>query len=149
MESHQFDTLVTVFAARRPRRAALPALAVLGLGLAEPPEMAARNKNAKKVRVCNCASADVATCRSQKKAKDKAKKLLRRNACAYKGPCQGVSGCVAGGPGGGTCVPIQSPCPAGCTAGRACAGCCPTNSREPGFCFDSINGGCPTNAPCC
>ena len=83
------------------------------------------------------------------KAKDKAKKLLRRNACAYKGPCQGVSGCVAGGPGGGTCVPIQSPCPAGCTAGRACAGCCPTNPRELGFCFDSINGGCPTNAPCC
>ena len=33
MESHRFDTLVKVLAARQPRRAALALLAVLGLGL--------------------------------------------------------------------------------------------------------------------
>jgi hypothetical protein len=35
MESHRFDTLVKVLAARQPRRAALALLAVLGLGLPE------------------------------------------------------------------------------------------------------------------
>ena len=35
MESHRFDTLVKVLAARQPRRAAFALLAVLGLGLPE------------------------------------------------------------------------------------------------------------------
>src|SRR5215207_66227 len=96
MESCRFDSLVRGLASRRPRRAALPLLVALGLSLAGPRETAAKNKPQKKVRVCNCAGADVATCQSLKKPKDKAKKLLRTNPCAYKGTCQGISGCAAG-----------------------------------------------------
>src|SRR5215207_5345163 len=98
MESCRFDRLVRGLASRRPRRAALPLLVALGLGLAGPREAAAKNTPQKKVRVCTCASADGATCQSQKKAKDKVKKLLRTNPCAYKGGCTGVSGCASSVP---------------------------------------------------
>ena len=52
-----------------------------------------KKKDEKKVRVCICAGIDPGTCKSQRKPKKKAKKSLRRNACAYRGRCKGVSGC--------------------------------------------------------
>jgi len=83
MESSRFDTLVKLLASRRPRRVALPLLATLGLGLASSEQAGAKkNRQQKKVRVCNCTGPDGATCQNQKKAKDKAKKLLRTNPCA-------------------------------------------------------------------
>ena len=96
MDGSRFDILTRVLATRRPRRAALPVLAALGVGLPALQETAAKTKGEKKVRVCTCASADGATGQSHKKAKDKVKKLLRTNPCAYKGRCTGVSGCAAG-----------------------------------------------------
>ena len=79
---------------RRPRRAILPLLAALGFGLADVEERGtAEAKREKTIRVCNCSGPDALTCKSQKKGKDTAKKLLKRNPCAYRGRCTGVSGC--------------------------------------------------------
>jgi hypothetical protein len=94
MERSSFGRLGKVLAARHPRRAALLLLAACGLGLKEVGEMGtAKAKREKTIRVCNCSGPDALTCKSQKKARDKAKKLLRRNRCAYRGRCTGVSGC--------------------------------------------------------
>jgi hypothetical protein len=101
MHSARFDRLAKVLASRHPRRAALSLLAVLGLGLARE-EADAKKKNEKKVKICQCFSELVTSCSTKKKAKDKVKKVLKASPCSYKGSCRGVSGCVAGSPGGGT-----------------------------------------------
>ena len=125
MESSCFDTLVKALAVRRPRRAVLPVLVALGLGLFESDATGAKKKAEKKVPVCNCASADVATCQSQKKAKFKAKKLLQTNPCAYPGGCTGMSGCAVAVPP----PPPDGPPP--CASTHQCgAGCC-----DPTQCF--------------
>ena len=135
MDTGWFDSIAKVLATRQPRRAALSFLAALGL--ARPQEMDAKNKNEKKVRVCNCATGDAASCTTQKKAKDKAKKLLKRNPCAYKGNCTGVSGCAAG-----TVPPPPPACTPNCGTG-----CCSADA-----CFaDTVNAdnGEPTAFGCC
>ena len=108
MDSARFDSLVKALASPRPRRAALSLLAVLGLGLARE-EADAKKKNEKKVKVCQCFSDVVTSCSTKKKAKDKAKKLLKNFPCSYKGSCRGVSGCTAGTvpppPSGGSSPP--------------------------------------------
>ena len=94
MDDSRVDHLVNVLAARYPRRAALLLLAVCGPGLPEVEEMGtAKTKGEPKIRVCNCSGPDALTCRSQRKTKDTAKKLIKRNPCAYRGRCTGVSGC--------------------------------------------------------
>lgn len=162
MDSSRFDTLVKVLATRHPRRAALSLLsAIAGVGLAREGTGAAKNTGAKRVRVCNCASANVATCTSQKKPKDKAKKLLRTNPCAYKGRCTGVSGCAAGTilppPGGPPPPPPCPTCPATtpicnggickCDAASASCvtGCCDGTSCQVG----TSNTACGTNGAAC
>src|SRR5215207_5746768 len=94
MDSSRFDALTKTLTTRQPRRAALTLLAALGLGLVSSETCAAKKNGEKKVRVCTCSGADASTCTTQKKAKDTVKKLLRRNPCAYKGRCIGVSGCA-------------------------------------------------------
>jgi hypothetical protein len=165
MDSLRFDRLVKVLASRRPRRAALPLLAALGLGLADATEIGtAKTKNEKEIRICNCASADVATCKTQKKDKDKAKRTLRRNACAYKGRCTGVSGCatlapLAPNPGfqctnnndcTGGLVCIRQQCTA-CTADFQCPGNLVCNLAT-GRCQNPLPGPgpvCPAQCPFC
>jgi hypothetical protein len=99
MDDSRFDRLGKVLAARHPRRAALLLLAVCGLGLPEVEEMGtAKAKREKTIRVCNCSGPDALTCKNQKKARDKAKQLLKRNRCAYRGRCTGVSGCAITAP---------------------------------------------------
>ena len=154
MDGSRFDILAR---ARdpSPASAALPVLAALALGLPAVEETAAKTKGEKKVRVCNCASADGATCQSQKKAKDKVKKLLRTNPCAYKGRCTGVSGWRPG-----PCHRRQedhprltekgSPPPAGCTpepVTTTCAGalCGTTRTNN---CNQSITCPCPSGLSC-
>jgi hypothetical protein len=156
MENSRFDTLVKVLASRQPRRAALPVLAALGLGLVDPPAGIAKknNTNDKKMRLCVCTSADPASCGGQKKAKAKAQKTLRRTPCAYRGRClPGVSGCAGslvgppgpqgpqgpGGPGGsgGPAGPAGPglTCPAACSTCQTCdpvTGTCVVNPRENG-----------------
>jgi hypothetical protein len=131
MDSTRFDALARIFASRRPRRAALPLLAVLGLGLVDAGGVGtAKKKDEKAIRICVCADANPSTCKTQKRDKSKAKKTLRRNACAYKGRCTGVSGCAAFG-----CDPRN---PTGsCQAGQICnpqaicvAGCIGTNGSQ-------------------
>jgi hypothetical protein len=117
MENIRFDTLVRVLAARRPRRAALPLLAVLGLRLTDTGQVGtAKAKDEKEIRICVCADANPSTCKTQKNEKDKAKKTLRRNACAYRGRCTGVSGCA-----GSLTSPSAGPvCPAVCPHCEVC-----------------------------
>jgi hypothetical protein len=120
MDSTHFDTLVRVLASRRPRRAALPLLAVLGFGLAREETSAKKtNNHEKEIRICVCADANPSTCKTQKKEKDKAKKTLRRNVCAYRGRCQsGVSGCATLAP-----VTTNPPNPGfQCTNNNDCTG---------------------------
>ena len=94
MDDSRVDHLLNVLAARYPRCAALLLLAVCGPGLPEVEEMGtAKTKGEPKIRVCNCSGPDALTCRSQRKTKDTAKKLVKRNPCAYRGRCTGVSGC--------------------------------------------------------
>lgn len=93
MDASRFDTLAHVLATRRPRRVALSLLAALGLDLAGSQAVdAAKKIDENEIRICVCADANPSTCKTQKKPKSTAKKTLRRNACAYKGRCTGVSG---------------------------------------------------------
>ncbi len=137
MEGSQFDHLVKRLGTTRlTRLAALRGLVAgalagaTGVGLTRETGAKKNNKDEKEIRICNCASSNPSTCKTQKKEKKKAKKTLRRNPCAYKGRCQsGVSGCAATAPvvppAGVTPLP-----PAQCQAGQtACgAGCCPNSA---------------------
>jgi hypothetical protein len=154
MDSSRFDALTKIFTTRQPRRAAFPVLAALGLGFVNAQTDAAKKKGEKKVRVCNCASADVATCTSQKKVKVKVKKLLRTNPCAYRGRCTGVSGCtitVPAPPPGGSppppdaCPAGQKPCRGGCLSILQCCDDTNCGALEPRCCF----GTCIPRSQCC
>jgi hypothetical protein len=107
MDDLRFDALITWLATTRLTRLtalrglAASAAALTGVGrLAEAAGAKGghgrkKNRHEKKTRLCVCQSGDATTCTGQRKAKPKANKILKRNACAYKGTCQaGVSGCA-------------------------------------------------------
>src|SRR5215213_3092664 len=148
MDSTNFDSLVKVLASRRPRRAALPLLAVLGFGLAREETRAnKKNNHEKEIRICVCADANPSTCRTQKKEKDKAKKTLRRNPCAYRGRCQsGVSGCATAAPNPGFLCTNNNDCSGGLVCiGQTCRACSDT-----GQCSGNqvcLNGTCQNPGP--
>ena len=58
-----------------------------------------QHKDEKAIRICVCADGNPATCKSQKQDNAKANTTLRRNPCAYRGRCRGVSGCATQPPG--------------------------------------------------
>ena len=151
MDGTTFDQLIKRIATKRiTRLTALRGLAaggvatLTGVGLiTEEARAKKNNNNDKKKRVCNCTSADPATCLSQKKKKKARNRLLRSNPCAYKGRCQtGVSGCAA--PLG--CSPATNTTQGSCLAGQICstqaicvAGCTGTTNTQ---------GSCPSGQVC-
>ena len=146
MDGTTFDTLITPLATTPLTRAkalrGLAASAVTALtGMALTREEAGakqKNRDDKEVRICICASADAATCRSKKKDKSKAKTTLRRNLCAYKGRCTGVSGCAATAP---PTTPPPPPQPGfSCTSNAQCA--------RFEACFGTACGPCTRTADC-
>ena len=142
MDGSHFDTLVKALATTPLSRArvvqglAASVTALAGMRLSGEPG-AAKKQNEKKIRVCNCPSSDATLCKTQKKAKPKAKKLLRRNACAYRGRCQGVSGCATPG-----CTPS---CEQKICGDNGCGGSCGTCGTgqvcAAGRCVSSCPGG--------
>jgi hypothetical protein len=102
MDATTFDALIKRLAATRLTRltalrglAAGGVAALTGVRLFSEEGEAKKKNNQKKISICVCGDANPSTCKTQKKEKDKAKKTLRRNPCAYKGKCTGVSGCAA------------------------------------------------------
>jgi hypothetical protein len=97
-----FQTLLKRLATTRLTRAnALRGLAasaaLAGVQLAREPGAAKKKRrNGKTRQVCVCADATTASCRTTTVKASKAKTLARKR-CNSKGPCQGVSGCAAGG----------------------------------------------------
>ena len=76
-------------------------------------------------RVCVCATGDAASCKTKTKPNTQVKRILRRNACAYRGRCTGVSGCAPAAPDppvAGVCAgaPNFTPCGngLGCVGGQ-------------------------------
>src|SRR5215208_3646442 len=100
MDATTFDTLIKRLATTPLTRVnvlrGLAASAAALTGVMLPKEAGAKKKDETEIKVCNCPGSDASSCKTQKKDKSKAKKLLQRNPCAYKGKCQGVSGCAAG-----------------------------------------------------
>jgi hypothetical protein len=129
MDATTFDTLIKRLATTPLTRVnvlrGLAASAAALTGVMLPKEAGAKKKDETEIKVCNCPGSDASSCKTQKKDKSKAKKLLRRNPCAYKGKCQGVSGCAAGTdplsppPPGGPPPPPGSGPP--CTSDGDCA----------------------------
>lgn len=136
MDAALFDTLIKRLATTAlTRSTVLRGLAASGAALTgvrlTAAFSAATNSNKKKRRVCVCQTADAATCATRKKAKKAVKSILKTNACAYRGPCQGSSGCSPGPQctNNADCPPFQAclsgvcgPCThfTQCAAGQAC-----------------------------
>jgi hypothetical protein len=159
MDGSHFDALVRSLATTPLARAnvlrGLAASAAALAGLTRIGESGTAKKNhEKKVKVCQCPTADATLCTTKKVGKDKAKKVARR-ACNYKGTCQtGVTRCAGGctceqkicgdnGCGGscGTCEAGQV-----CADGR-CVSSCPSGQKIcAGNCIPSNQ--CCTNTDC-
>ncbi len=145
MDGTRFDNLVKRLATRPMTRAtalrglAASAAALTGVSILAGAGEAANNNNNndRKRKVCKCTSATATSCSTVKKEKKKAKRILRRFPCSYKGKCRaGVTACAA--PVGcspanntqGTCAPgqlcnTQAICVAGCTGQNNTQGTCP------------------------
>jgi hypothetical protein len=138
VDGTQFDNLIKRLSTRPLTRGkalrglAAGAAALAGVTLATEPGEAKKNHE-KEVRICVWSATGG---QSKKVDKDKAKKILRRNACARKGSCTGANPCPAGVPtetGTGIVSPIRRDALAG-----------PSN---PGFaCLD--NSGCTADLAC-
>ena len=149
MDGTRFDNLIKRLATRPMTRAtalrglAASAAALTGVSILAGSGEAANNNNNnndRKRKVCKCTSATATSCRTVKKEKKKAKRVLRRFPCSYKGKCRaGVTACAA--PVGcspanntqGTCAPGQlcntsAVCVAGCTGGPG-QGSCPSGQQ--------------------
>ena len=158
MDGTRFDHLIKRLAATPVTRAtalrglAASAAALAGVTLlAEPDSAAAAGKRRRRRRVCDCASADPNTCTNRRLKRRAARRLLRSNACAYKGRCQtGVSGCAAVGcdprnptgscPEGQICD-SRAICVAGCIGQNGTRGSCPAEQV-------CVNGQCQTGPVC-
>jgi len=93
MDATTFDALIKRLAATRlTRLTALRGLAALtGVRLLGEEGQAKKN-NPQRFKVCLCSPA---SCKTVAKKKEKVKKLLKKNACAYKGKCTLVNPCAA------------------------------------------------------
>jgi hypothetical protein len=112
VDGTQFDNLIKRLSAmpltrgKALRGLAAGAAALTGVTLATQPGDA-KNRHEKEVRICVWSATGG---QSKKLDKDKAKKTLRRNACARKGSCSGANPCPTGVPTGtGTGTGIVSP----------------------------------------
>ena len=151
MDGTHFDSLIKRLAATPVTRAAAlrglaaSAAALAGVTLlAESGTADGDGKKTRKRRVCDCSSSDPNSCTNRRLKRRAANRLLRSNACAYKGRCTGVSGCAA-------------PAPVGCNPANNTQGNCPTgqvcNTRAICVtavgCLYTANPQCSTNQVCC
>ncbi len=148
MNGTKFDQLIKTIATQRVSRLTalrgLAAGAVAGLTRLSLSADEAGAADDKKRRVCVCSSCDPASCDTKKKEKKKVKRILRRNACAYKGKCQaGRAGCVCQTP---LPPPTTTPTPTTPVPGFSCT----SNAECPRFevCFGTSCGPCTTYTEC-
>jgi hypothetical protein len=100
MDATTFDQLIKRLATTRlTRLTALRGLAAGGVAaltgvrlFSEDGRAKKPNRNPQRFKVCLCSPA---SCKTVAKKKEKVKKLLKKNACAYKGKCTLVNPCVA------------------------------------------------------
>jgi hypothetical protein len=143
MESIRFDTFVRVLAARRPRRGALPFLALLGLGLVDPDDAGAAKSGKCRRKPSACETCKKGKCERKHgektckrgKIKPKANGTVCRGGTCQSGSCIGPTGLVVGptsptgpadpsGPGDAptTCAIGQTLCGSQCVNGPCCPG---------------------------
>jgi hypothetical protein len=151
MDGTRFDTLIKRLAttpltrAQTLRGLAASAAALAGVTLLADSGAAADGggRRRRRRRVCDCENANPNTCTNRRLKRRAARRLLRSNACAYKGGCTGVSGCAVVG-----CSPpnnTRGTCPAGqiCNERSICVaagvGCSPPNNTQ---------GSCPAGQVC-
>jgi hypothetical protein len=142
MDGKRFDSLTRALGAGASRRGLLgSALGALS-GAARTAGEAGAARKPRKRKVCHCADATAASCRTLKKPKKQVKQHLKRHPCDYKGRCTGVNPCTecattAECGGGQVCIgatcqncTLTSQCtggqvclgtPARCVGGEACA----------------------------
>ncbi len=146
MDGTQFDKLIKRLATTPLTRStalrglAASAAALTGVTRVMQPG-AARNRNNNndepERKVCHCANATAASCRTLKKKKSKVKKHLRKHNCDYRGECKGVSGCCiattqactsreqcCSGNCQGTCLPCKSNGTKCAASSECCSGNC-------------------------
>ncbi len=121
MESHRFDTLVKVLAARQPRRAAFALLAVLGLGLPEGqakgdgPVRSQADRN-RRTRQFQCKPAGVKCIHNPpKRKKPRTGKLCRKCCETFRKLDQKVGLCCI--PNGQRCSSAAECCLGSCSVG--------------------------------
>lgn len=112
MESHQFDRLAKSLSGRRPRRAALSLLSVLGFELAERLNEARAAKSGK----CKPACGECATCSKGKCKHKHGKTVCKKGRCT---PQDNGAVCRGGTCQDGSCVPTPPPVPT-CGTGGVC-----------------------------
>src|SRR5215211_242706 len=136
MDSLRFDRLVRVLASRHPRRAALPLLALLGLGLIDPDEAGAAKSGKCKQKPGVCERCDRGKCERKHgektckagKIKPKANGTACSGGTCQSGSCIGPTGLVVGptgltgltGPAGPAGPGAALICPTVCSACEEC-----------------------------
>ena len=147
MDGAQFDNLIKRLATTPlPRAAVLQGLVASTVALVGVPRVSApqaqakRLGNVKRVKICDCANERAASCNQIKVIKKKAKKILRRHECSYRGRCTGESGCAAraacrpanntqGSCQAGQLCTTRAICVPGCTGRNDTRGSCPSGQR--------------------